>query len=327
VRYYFVIGLMLAAILLSAQPAHAVLELVTDVGTAAGWPVAAPVRTSVFESGGGSRGVRLERFQYQTFSVAEAFSLDKLFVEYQWQGNFNAGAPLETNAIKFRLVEITRTYGLLTPPVGDPYEIENGFTIGTEIIPATPFVANPIGKTIGARYAFEIDWDAETSGELILLPRTGAEGYALEFNGTYSTSSIALIQRGDNPYPDQGRAWEFQSGSEQGPFVDGKFDFPMVLTAVPPPFLDGDFNQDGTVDAADYVMWRKTNESDMDAYGDWVRNFGMSNGGGGGVEAGGVPEPAALLLIAPVAALGYVASLRRREKCTVGVVCHVTNLP
>jgi len=77
----------------------------------------------------------------------------------------------------------------------------------------------------------------------------------------------------------------------------------FVSTA--PPGVIGDFNDDGTVDAADYVVWRKHNGtttvlpndntpgivSPAD-YDDWVANFGMMSGGGAGVTA--VPEPASL---------------------------------
>jgi hypothetical protein len=65
------------------------------------------------------------------------------------------------------------------------------------------------------------------------------------------------------------------------------------------PALPGDFNGDGTVDAADYVVWRK-NGGTPEEYATWRANFGQTAGGGADVEPGanaGVPEPATLLLV------------------------------
>jgi hypothetical protein len=85
-----------------------------------------------------------------------------------------------------------------------------------------------------------------------------------------------------------------------------------------PPALAGDYNNDGNVDAADYVVWRKfvntnfalPNETasegavDEDDYNAWLANFGAAGGGGGSP----VPEPSTILfvLIAYLARRGSV---------------------
>ncbi|MCI0332814.1 MAG: lamin tail domain-containing protein [Planctomycetes bacterium] len=66
--------------------------------------------------------------------------------------------------------------------------------------------------------------------------------------------------------------------------------------------LTGDYNGDGKVDTADYVVWRKTNINGAQGYTDWVENFGAMAGSGGGSSASGVPEPGTMAL----AALGLV---------------------
>lgn len=71
--------------------------------------------------------------------------------------------------------------------------------------------------------------------------------------------------------------------------------------------LPGDYNDDGTVDAADYVVWRKTDGGNAQGYTDWRANFGegMGNGSGSGGSLPlqtGVPEPTTLVLLTFVAA-------------------------
>jgi T5SS/PEP-CTERM-associated repeat protein len=71
--------------------------------------------------------------------------------------------------------------------------------------------------------------------------------------------------------------------------------------------LPGDYNQDGRVDAADYVVWRK-NDATQAGYNLWRTNFGRTAGSGTGASAGAtvaVPEPTAtfIVLTASLAAL------------------------
>lgn len=84
--------------------------------------------------------------------------------------------------------------------------------------------------------------------------------------------------------------------------------FLQVTTFATPP-LWGDYNQDGIVDAGDYVVWRDAMESGVslpnddtpgvgeDDYQRWRNNFGMSNLGGGAVANTAVPEPSSAALV------------------------------
>jgi hypothetical protein len=73
-----------------------------------------------------------------------------------------------------------------------------------------------------------------------------------------------------------------------------------LLTPVPIP---GDFNHNGLVDAADYVVWRKglgTIYTQSD-YGIWRAHFGQTASGSGataGLPSRAVPEPAPIALLA-----------------------------
>jgi hypothetical protein len=101
--------------------------------------------------------------------------------------------------------------------------------------------------------------------------------------------------------------------------VDGAVDIGDVDAMITELFRTehGDFNLDGRIDAADYVVWRKSDgssgamftEGDGDLDGDvddddfavWRSQFGfarqaLSGGAGSGAGAGAVPEPSALSL-------------------------------
>jgi hypothetical protein len=54
--------------------------------------------------------------------------------------------------------------------------------------------------------------------------------------------------------------------------------------------LEGDYNGNGVVDAADYTWWRK-NDGTPTFYNTWRTNFGRTSAGASGVELASVPEP------------------------------------
>ena len=57
----------------------------------------------------------------------------------------------------------------------------------------------------------------------------------------------------------------------------------------------GDYNHDGIVDTADYVVWRKTDGTQA-GYNLWRANFGRT-AGNGSAAGGAVPEPTALATV------------------------------
>jgi hypothetical protein len=94
----------------------------------------------------------------------------------------------------------------------------------------------------------------------------------------------------------------------------------MQIEAVESPALPGDYNSDGKVDAADFVIWRKdpnAHGGDPAGYTTWRTNFNRPASGaasGSAVGAGtaaAIPEPASLVLAAVAATIG---SLRRPRR-------------
>jgi uncharacterized protein YjbI with pentapeptide repeats len=99
------------------------------------------------------------------------------------------------------------------------------------------------------------------------------------------------------------------------------------------PDLAGDFNHDGTVDAADYVVWRKNFSGDQTMYDAWRTNFGRTlSAGSGSVLASteplsaAVPEPRAMGLAALGAAAIAWFSRRRVGAWEIGLIDLLKNL-
>jgi hypothetical protein len=106
----------------------------------------------------------------------------------------------------------------------------------------------------------------------------------------------------------------------------GLTDVTDVITytlATPPAGTPGDYNDNGTVDAADYVVWRDggplQNETVTvglvtgEDYDEWRANFGTMASGGSAIAQSGnrVPEPAIAYLFA--ACVAILLRIRRRQ--------------
>jgi len=97
------------------------------------------------------------------------------------------------------------------------------------------------------------------------------------------------------------------------------------ITPLPGPPPEGDYNKNGTVDAADYVLWAigdpaadGVDDEIVDEYDYyyWQERFGNTNQNGaasGSPSMGAVPEPTTLLLLA-LAGAACIATFRRRGR-------------
>ncbi|HJQ78705.1 MAG TPA: PEP-CTERM sorting domain-containing protein, partial [Lacipirellulaceae bacterium] len=80
----------------------------------------------------------------------------------------------------------------------------------------------------------------------------------------------------------------------------GTFMFDTFQPVMKPGALEGDFNGNGIVDAADYVVWRKTDGSQA-GYDLWRASFERTTGSASGAlfdsPTNAVPEPTAALML------------------------------
>jgi PEP-CTERM motif-containing protein len=110
---------------------------------------------------------------------------------------------------------------------------------------------------------------------------------------------------------------------ELGNFISANM---VAANLVPLPVIEGDYNDDGVVDAGDYLAWRKHlgSEVEVEVDGDhsgrvddgdlgvWRQHYGGGQAGAGALVSGGaVPEPATLVLL--LTALAF-ASIRRAHR-------------
>jgi hypothetical protein len=112
--------------------------------------------------------------------------------------------------------------------------------------------------------------------------------------------------------------FDYRSG---GMTVQGVVQYVSTPAGVP-----GDYNENGVVDAADYLLWRDggplANEGGVtpgtttpEDYFTWRANFGRSAGIGGSLAAStAVPEPTILLLASFVPSVIFFLAGRRRRQ-------------
>jgi hypothetical protein len=150
-------------------------------------------------------------------------------------------------------------------------------------------------------------WATDQSGALQLIARTGdrLEVTPGELRTVSDLDFVTATGNGDNrpsAFNNFGQLvfWASFTDGSQGVFVSN------AVAHVP-----GDFNNDGTVDAADYVVWRK-NSGTQDGYDAWRANFGAALDRGIGSGATGsasafaaptsnsIPEPTCIVLFTSI---------------------------
>jgi hypothetical protein len=146
--------------------------------------------------------------------------------------------------------------------------------------------------------------ELRATGAMTLQPGTGFNLGGL-FKTTGATQDLRL---------------EFLQAGNPGPSIGAVVYGPFTVPPMPGVGVSGDYNNNGVVDAADYVLWRNGGALQNDPtpgvqpadYTTWRANFGRTAAGGSAMLAAAVPEPATgftLLCAAVIAGL----SIRRRS--------------
>ena len=136
-------------------------------------------------------------------------------------------------------------------------------------------------------------WAEDANGTLHLLVR---EGGSIQI-GPSDTRTVQGLGFIGNSAGQDGRRSAFNDRGELAAFARFTDGSGAVLLWDDTFNLPGDFNHDSTVDAADYVVWRKTDGTPT-GYDKWRLHFGHSAGAGSSaLTNAAIPEPATIVTL------------------------------
>ncbi|HEY3393187.1 MAG TPA: hypothetical protein VGK58_10790, partial [Lacipirellulaceae bacterium] len=194
--------------------------------------------------------------------------------------------------------------------------------IGAVLSGGSPFVNNNISSvevlyfqdlSSPASVVTNVGGGAGTPGNLALDPLNDPlwNNSARIFSGSFGAMAPAFTTNADSP-PDVTDANVLSTGVP--PYFMASAASITTIVRDNLSNLLGDYNLNGTVDAADYVVWRKNPSAhggDPAGYNTWRTNFGSTLGAGSGLGGGtAVPEPATWTIV--VALVGVGALLPRK---------------
>jgi PEP-CTERM motif len=184
---------------------------------------------------------------------------------------------------------------------GDLYHLEGG-TIAIDLG----------GHAAGSDYdTLDVAGKVELEGDLLVsLVDVGGDPFAPLLGDSFTILSATGGVTGefgnvDLPLLSMGLDWQVD-------YLPNAVALSVVSTA--------DFNRDGMVDAADYIVWRNNGGNEAQ-YDNWQANFGSTAGSGSGGSAnssntGHVPEPATVVLLV-LGAIAVSAGRFRRSAFNV----------
>lgn len=214
-----------------------------------------------------------------------------------------ATAALELTAFQNQNGQTMRVYGLEHDVAGQDWDET---TIAFDNAPGLTFDSNSTtrGRVNGDLLLLgELSTGSLSEGDVVSFANPDLTAFLnlLAYRSDVPDGLVTLLIERQNSSSAQAlfaskEATQLATGS---PAMVGTYAPRLLLEAVLAP-LPGDFNGDGTVDAADYVRWRTGLGSayTMDDYADWRDHFGETRGGnlGGGTSVS-IPEPSSWLLL------------------------------
>ncbi|HEY3391590.1 MAG TPA: PEP-CTERM sorting domain-containing protein [Lacipirellulaceae bacterium] len=241
-------------------------------------------------------------------SVIGAFTADATTQTFQWRSQNNAAGNNDPSMSGLVVVQLPGafTLDLEVNTVSGHVTIKN-VTENLDFNVRGYEVTSPAGSLSTTGWTVPAGWDKAG----------GASAFALEA-GSLAASSLLM--------PGQslslGQAYNTTLGAEDLEFrflsADGGLRSGSVSYVTAPGGVAGDYNGNGTVDAADYVIWRKTLNTNttlpnddtpgtvtQEDYTVWRTNFGRTGGSGADLgNSAAVPEPNAAMLVLLAVAVG-----------------------
>lgn len=267
---------------------------------------------------------------------------DALFLGFDaWcTADYNlSGGSITTNNLWFRqgTATLTQTGGAIS--AGYLILAEGGFTT---MPPNGKSFYDLKGGTIDVQYRATIGmWGAdefEDSFGTMRISGTGVATFGDLYFGTDETDFIEIVGNGvlnvrDDLYTEQYALEDIANGKIVGQDLEIRSvlinSLPYIqIVSTATIAAPGDFNGDGSVDAADYTVWRDNlgaadeaaignngdgaNGVDAEDYNLWKSNFGQSYSGSAGLSQSPVPEPGSVALL--VVGILFLSSWSRTQR-------------
>jgi hypothetical protein len=233
--------------------------------------------------------------------TANGSTIDGAYRGYRISANM---APTLGNASPFQLRRRSVSSGNLLSSSGNWTALGNGATTGND------------GYDENTDYT--LTWQITRRADNGLDIDAKIVGGTLDNDGTAQVTFTDATPVGDDPITGPFGSYTYDtfalrpsSGGQTGGLTADTFDTTLfkvefTTSAVAPGVL-GDYNGNGKVDGADYVLWRNGGplQNEVDApgtvnaadYTAWRARFGNTSGSGSGLSAAGVPEPGTILLV------------------------------
>jgi probable HAF family extracellular repeat protein len=236
-------------------------------------------------------------------------------------------------------------------PGGEFYSVPLGVSADGSIVVGTSNTAAPSNEAfrwtqssgmigLGVRSGFDFSWANDVSNGTIVVGFNGiynttAFDEAFLWDAAHGMRSLREVLVNDFGLGTSLTGWTLRRAeaiSADGQFIVGSGKNPsgnteawLARIAIAPT-LPGDFNLDGHVDAADYVVWRKNPGGiyTPDDYSTWRANFGATlnpgSGPTGSASGPAIPEPSTLMLL--LLAIAGECFRRHRKPTPVSKLIH-----
>ncbi len=235
------------------------------------------------------------------------------------------GGELSTSEVKFigankpffwtsgKLRDVRRFETNMTVPTGGI--LEPVHATGTTLLTGTEILGNYDQQAVGSTLSVDIAGASPSNFDLVNVHGNALLGGNLQvsLSGAFTPSNIntfhileaigdiatsfANVANGQRVLTTNGLGSfrvNYGPASAFGPLAAND----IILDQYQPILLPGDYNNNGAVDAADYVVWRKIALGPA-AYNTWRQHFGETNGNGSVMDASSiaVPEPGMLVVV------------------------------